>query len=343
VFMRDRNSRVAFVLSIANLAIFTACHHEPPTPPPLAPVDAAPKTNPIDASIDADVDASTALAWPEAVRMERWVDAARAIDALPQTERDQPEVKYARARAALAIGKAADAEKLLEGLETALPLLREDIERHRAEARLIAGPFEAAAEYYSMHFTPSAQLHAAEAYEKAGDFVRARASCDRVLGMEGRSRSQEANARAIRLHLANATRANATGDAVSSAARDARWLAVHGADLGMAQMADAAMMQLDPSHPLSGDEWMTRAHLLADAGDANGALGAVRQAASTPSRPSERARWATRISNRIRTTTRRRKSSRAHRKMAECTRRKMRSMRRDRSNAPTMMITRCPR
>src|SRR5262245_50639550 len=77
--------------------------------------------------------------WQQAVRVERWADAAELFDALPEADRERPEMKYVRARMATALGDGERAVKLFTGLESDLPALSTDIARYRAEAQLIAG------------------------------------------------------------------------------------------------------------------------------------------------------------------------------------------------------------
>src|SRR5262249_53882452 len=148
---------------------------------------------------------------------------------------------------------------LLEGLEVALPLLAEDIQRTRAEAARVVGPYAFAGEYFAARSTPDAQLKAADAFERAQNRGRAKAACDRAIALAKRTREQEAEARARRLRLF---------DNVD----DARWLVVNAPDLPWAHGADAALSRLDPARPLTQSELVTRARILADAGRTEDAL-----------------------------------------------------------------------
>jgi soluble lytic murein transglycosylase len=228
-------------------------------------------------AVSVDEDAGPPLPWAEAVRLERWDEAEKTFESLPSENKARADVRYARARVALARGDAKTAASLLDKLEGELPLLADLIARHRAEAQLKVGPFDAAGEYYGAKPAPSAQLKAAEAFEKAGNAARARAACDRVIGADKRSRAQEAQARAIRMRVAK-------DDA--SAVADARWIATRAPDLPFAREADALLARLDPSHPLNGEELLQRAQALADAQRAEDALVAIAQAAAaTAKRP----------------------------------------------------------
>ena len=97
-----------------------------------------------------------ALPWTEAIRAHKWKEAEASIAALSAGEQSKPEVRFARARVALALGKHADAVARLDKLENDLPLLREAIGKVRAQAALVAGPYDRAAEWYGTRSQPSA-------------------------------------------------------------------------------------------------------------------------------------------------------------------------------------------
>jgi soluble lytic murein transglycosylase len=139
--------------------------------------------------------AGPAPSWIEAVRLERWADAAALIDALPEASRARPDMRYVRARAAVGSGDGARAVTLLDGLEAALPLLGPDVARWRAEAQLLAGPFAPAAAYFARSAKPRDLIRAAGAYEKAGDTASARSTADRAVAAAGHARHEEAAAR----------------------------------------------------------------------------------------------------------------------------------------------------
>jgi soluble lytic murein transglycosylase len=214
------------------------------------------------------------MGWAEAVRRERWDVAAHELEALEEAEKTRPEIRYVRARVALARADAKAGLALLDNLEDALPLLAPDIARWRAEAKLVVGPYGEAGEYFAARGTSGALLRAAEAFEKAKDTVRARALCSRVAVLERRSRIDEAAARACRVRLAEPND--------KTVVADARWIAVHAADAAVAKEADVALGRLDPTHPLTGDELLVRARVLADAGRTEDALRALDRVPSAP-------------------------------------------------------------
>ncbi len=228
-------------------------------------------------------DAATRPVWPALVRDEQWDAAWRALEALPEAERSRPEIRYVRARVALARGDSHRALLLMDGVEATLPLLAADVERRRAEAEASVGPFEQAGEWFASRATPGAQLDAAHAFERAGDARRARAAADHVIASEKRTRAQEGEARALRMRLGGG--AVETSDATDEERSDARWLAIQGADLPSAADALAAIAR-DPSHPLRAQDLLSRAEVLSQAGRTDDALRAIDAAAAAPERPS---------------------------------------------------------
>jgi soluble lytic murein transglycosylase len=214
-----------------------------------------------------------ALPWTEAIRADKWREAETAIAALPPGEQNKPEVKFARARVALALGKHADAVAKLDKLEDDLPLMRDAIAKTRAHAALVAGPFDKAAEWYGGRPNAASWIIAAGAWEKAGDSARARAQCDRVIGADKRSRGNEEKARTIRMRLVRKD-----GDA--AAAGDARWLATNALDDTTASSAGDLLEKLPKPAPLTPDELIARARVLADAGRSDEALKVVERAAN---------------------------------------------------------------
>jgi soluble lytic murein transglycosylase len=226
-------------------------------------------------------DASLRPAWSVLVRDEQWDAAWRALDALPEEDKSRPEIRYVRARVALARGDSRGGLALMDGLESTLPLLAADVERRRAEAEVSVGPFEQAGEWFAARAAPGAQLDAARAFERAGDARRARTAADHVIASEKRTHAQEGEARALRMRLGASVAE--TGDATDAARADARWLAIQGADLPAAAEALAALAR-DPSHPLQAQELFARAEVLSQAGRTDDALRAIDAAATAPAR-----------------------------------------------------------
>ncbi|HEX4446516.1 MAG TPA: hypothetical protein VH044_07270, partial [Polyangiaceae bacterium] len=203
----------ATALVLAVVASALGCGRAEVTPSP-APMPATASTGAGAATTTTTTSTSTSTtlggaeaggdtSWTSLVRDEQWDAAWKALDALTDEEKARPEVRYARGRVALARGDAAAALPLFADLEGVLPLLGDDIARRRAEAKLVVGPFAEAGEWFAMRVSPGPQLDAARAFEKARDSRRARAAADRVIASERRSRNEEAEARALRVRLAD--------------------------------------------------------------------------------------------------------------------------------------------
>jgi soluble lytic murein transglycosylase len=248
------------------------------------------------AAIDAATDATTAdeidggeagtrtelavaLPWTEAIRADKWKEAEESMAALSAGEQSKPEVRFARARVSLALGKHADAVARLDKLENDLPLLRDAIGKVRAQAALVAGPFDRAAEWYGTRSQPSAWLVAAEAWEKAGEPARARTLCDRVLAVDKKPRALEEKTRTLRMRVIRAK------DGDGAAVVDARWLATNALDDAAASAGADLLEKQKPPAPLTADELVARAHLLAEAGRSDDALRAVERASSAAGKP----------------------------------------------------------
>ncbi|MEI2708097.1 MAG: hypothetical protein V9E96_03655 [Chitinophagaceae bacterium] len=127
------------------------------------------------ATASPDAGAPSAAGWIEAVRLERWADAAALIDTLPEGTRARADMRYVRGRAAVGARDGARAVALFDKLEGELPDLAADIERWRAEAQLLAGPYAPAAAYFARSTKARDLARAAVAYEKAGDLTAAKA------------------------------------------------------------------------------------------------------------------------------------------------------------------------
>lgn len=201
--------------------------------------------------------------WVEAVRLERWVDAASRIDALSEAERARPEIRYVRARVAIGAGDSARAVPLLDGLEQGLPLLAGDVARYRAEAQLVAGPYGEAAAYFARSTKARDLTRAAEAYEKAGDGERARRSADLAVAAAARAKSSrdEVEARMVRARLSR----EKGGEALAEP--DLRWVAVHAPSSAEGRAAAEALERM--KRPLSPKERLQAIDGLVESGSSD--------------------------------------------------------------------------
>lgn len=216
--------------------------------------------------------------WADAVRNERWSEAADLLDALPESERARPEIRYVRARAALATKDAARAASLLAGLEQKLPAIADDIARFRAEAALEAGPFAFAAAYFARGTKPRDFLRAGEAYEKAGDVANARQMAEKAVKAVERSRTkrEEPAARAMRARLQPAPNG-------PLAMGDLRWIAVFAPLSPEAGPALAALEQ--QKQPLSMKEKVRSIEAMIESGGAASAPAEIDKLMAIPGAP----------------------------------------------------------
>jgi len=196
------------------------------------------------------------------VRAERWADARVALDALPEAQRAQPELRFVRARVALELDDAAAALVLLEGLDRGLPVLAPQIAAARARGQLRVGPFAEAARYFEQRGDTESLLSAASAYQQDLALPKARLAVDRALGRLGKSkrpRGAEVRARTLRAMLASQM-----GDK-GTALADYRWLAL-AAPLRAESDVALQVLQSNPATRLSTSEHLDRASKLAEAG-----------------------------------------------------------------------------
>jgi soluble lytic murein transglycosylase len=269
--------------ALTALAVLTGCPKRQ-VPSVNAGRDAAQETDaaaaiatPTAASDGGESREESTLPWHEAIRKSRWVEAEAAIAALPEAERKKAEIRYARAKASLARGVPAEAIKHLENLEDELPLLRESIARARAQAALLVGPYDMAAEWFGSRPQPSAWITAAEAWEKAGELARARTLLDRAVSVDKKSGAHETRARTARMRVIKAK----DGDA--GAVSDARWLALNATEEATVRAASELLEKQSPPVVFTSEEWLARARVWAELGRPDDALRAVERAGNAGS------------------------------------------------------------
>lgn len=176
-------------------------------------------------SVDAATDAAAPLAaefentpFAELVRSGRLEAADRVVSALPPGEREKPPLRFLRAKLALELGRAEEALKISEGLDTELPLMLDRITVLRAEAFWRAGRAEEAGDAFARLGGPYA-IRAAEAYARAGNGEGVRKITAGFAADPKEKKSFEANVRRLRLRFEDER----------LALEDARWLATIGA------------------------------------------------------------------------------------------------------------------
>ncbi len=178
--------------------------------------------------------------WQDAANAADWTSAAQLIDALPDPERSAPGTRYVRALAARELGQYDVALKALDGLESSLPLLHEEIRSTRAHCQLEVGPFEEAYQYFTREQSPENLILAARACFNGKDFSLAQQTIDKAFqkikkqGSETRrGRRNEIEARALRASIAESRGRE------KLAARDWLWLATDAPTEKAAEDADA--------------------------------------------------------------------------------------------------------
>jgi tetratricopeptide (TPR) repeat protein len=119
--------------------------------------------------------------WQESANAADWPAVALSIDALPPAEQAQSGTRYARAVAAQELGQCHVALRVLDGLDSELPLLGTEIASLRARCQLEVGPYEEAYRYFNEDQTPENLTLAARAAAKGGDLVLAEQTIERAL------------------------------------------------------------------------------------------------------------------------------------------------------------------
>jgi soluble lytic murein transglycosylase len=184
--------------------------------------------------------------WQDAANIADWPNVAQQIDSLPVEQREEPGTRYARAVAARELGQYKIALQALQGLESKLPLLEQEIITARAHCQLEVGPFEAAYEYFTRDpSSPADLIQAARASLNAGNLERAQLTIERAFqknrrqGSETRQgRKNEIAARALRARIAEVRQQP------RAAARDWLWLATEAPTDERARQADELFERL---------------------------------------------------------------------------------------------------
>ncbi|HVU00274.1 MAG TPA: transglycosylase SLT domain-containing protein [Polyangiaceae bacterium] len=208
-------------------------------------------------------------AWRDAVRSGDWDDAARLLDALPESDRARPEMKFVRARVATAVHDYEKARGLLDGLVDQVPALADAVKEARAEIAVSAGPFEEGGRFFGARSDPESLVKAAAAWERAHAYGLAKAAADRAVRAAG-ERIDQSHCRIealwIRARAAHALRDDA------SAAADYGILAVEDPETEAGDAAMRALPLLSPPARLTTERRLERARNLASAGQASRAL-----------------------------------------------------------------------
>jgi len=269
--------RVGAAVVISWCVLLGACSRAPAGAPlradapaervPLTAV-AAPQVEP-GLELSMPFESTDGPAWVEYLRMERWADAVRVMDAEPAKVREKPEFRYARAAAAERLGDSARVVQLLVNLEKELPVLAEKIRERRARAALTAGDPRETLAFFQKKTDPESQLLTARALNAAADGAdKARGKLEALLKKIPKRSNPcgvEAEARALLARLLE-TRS------VPLAQREYRWLAVQAPRCSSSEGALERLSAL-AAPALGRDERRARVQAFADAGEVDRAEG----------------------------------------------------------------------
>jgi soluble lytic murein transglycosylase len=208
-------------------------------------------------------------------------EAARVLDALPDARKLSPEVRYVRARVALALGDAKSARPLLVDLEKDLPILAREIVRDRAESELEVGPYLEAAKVFSALPDAASATKAALAYERAAQLQQARIALDRALRILGADDGADATATRIKTRAARARVLTGLGD-IGGSAVELRWLATEAPDSEPGKTAEAQLLALKPPIKLTSEQRLAAAKKLAESGEIERALAVIDEVSAHP-------------------------------------------------------------
>jgi soluble lytic murein transglycosylase len=162
--------------------------------------------------------------WQESANAADWPAVALSIDALPAAEQAQSGARYARAVAAQELGQCHVALRVLDGLDSELPLLATEIASLRARCQLEVGPYEEAYRYYNEDQTPENLTLAARAAAKGGDLVLAEQTIERALSKLRKQDGRRAQQKEIAARIVRAGILEQRG-LPGVAARDWLWMA----------------------------------------------------------------------------------------------------------------------
>lgn len=252
------------MLRVAVLACVMVACAEPRTSAPVA-TKAAPRLSATSSAEPKSPEMASVDRWPDLLRATDYRAALRVLDALPDARTRAPEIRYARARARMALGDFEGAAPLLGGLPRELPAIASQIARDQAECALTQGPFEEAVRYFETHGDAASLVKAALAAERAGNRSHARVLLDRTLRMTGAADDPELSKICVAARTSRARLAEAAGDRPSRIV-DLRWLAVEAPATEEGRKAVEDLSRASPSFALTAEERLSRSRKLAEAG-----------------------------------------------------------------------------
>jgi hypothetical protein len=173
------------------------------------PSSSAGAAAPLDGGAD-DATRSDEPAWRRAARNRDWRGALQLLRALPEAERQRPEIRLVLGRAALAAGEHALSVSALRGLGAEQPSVRDEAELWYAQAAAVAGPWDEAAGFLARSSRVEDLILAADAYLRAGKAALARNTIDTAVARAERLRHGEDQTHARMTRAAMAEQAGQT-------------------------------------------------------------------------------------------------------------------------------------
>jgi len=238
------------------------------------PTPSAPDSSAVDgAAVDgAALDPAVldrAADYATALRRGNFTRAAELMDAAPPEDQQSPELRYARALAALELGDIDTALRKVDLLEQDYPQFSEEVAHVRARAAQL-GHDVSLLGTGSQPKTAEQKLWLALAHEQNSSWVEARKLASDVVLALARSTSKAEQDLLARAHALKARSLEAEGKN-KQAATELKWLAVNAAHipserLQLPQDFDDHLTRLDARQRLTNKERAARAHTFSDLG-----------------------------------------------------------------------------
>lgn len=195
--------------------------------------------------------------YADALRRREFGRAADLIDQATETERNAPEVRYARALLALELDDIETALRLSDSLEKTSELFGTEAREVRKRAAQKSKDITLLTHFLAGSTKPEDQLLLAEVHEQNTSLTEARKIADDVLTNLQKSKQSDRLELQARAHLIKA-RTLAVEDQRAEAAREYHWLATEGASFDESGEFDDKLTTLDPGRTLNQKERLAR-------------------------------------------------------------------------------------
>lgn len=205
----------------------------------------------------------------DSIRRRRFPRALRLLDRLPEAERRQPEVRYARAQVALELHDIEAALRSVEGLETAHPDFETEAKTIRLRAAQVSNDVTLLSHFLGQSKEPADLLRLAEAHRRSTSLLEARKLADEALVVLSAPRAKWRSPNKLKwLAKAHEIRAESflAEGKNTEAAREYRWLATEAASLDQLSNYDDVLAELDPKAALTETERRSRAKTFSENG-----------------------------------------------------------------------------